>query len=697
MKSFYTILHRVSKPSLMFLIISSTCIFNAAAYSVSQISTTYRLGQVFITWTNPSASNLQYNVYRSTTKFTSSTQLSSGTYMGFVRDNSAKNIEMSQDQGNAKYFKITGDGLPLASTKGLYVITCTSNQPYYYAVTVTNLITNLEDKSISIGQNSLSNAVMETVQKPQPVFQDSIMSNGNEMKYRYVQFVNNQETPLYPAMTSVGSYGFNFYIVQRGTSSSFPLIVIFNSSGSTGTNGVNVDPQFTNCCILGLSDFLPLPVSGGKLGGGEDTYFFGYHEDFNIYSTAGIIPLKGTIKTYTAKRNIEAIRWVKSVLPIDKSRVYLKGTSSTGFGALVTAMLYPNEIAAVYALVEPMMIKPTGSKSTLYKLMWGNTSDDLLSDALDPTTLEPLPAYTILDIRKMVDVNENINMPLIFDVHGKKDKTVPWSTTMITWFDSLNLNRVGGVFSWDQRTHSGSGKNFLTEETIPNFYRYQTTKSYPAFSNCSINQNPGIGTSTSGDPYGAYNGYLDWDDQITDEECEYSVNVFVKNYYVGGVLISDQYSTCKTDISFRRLQNFHPAVGATIAWKNYNSSNEIIQSGSFVFKGDLMTITNLTVNKSSNKIELKISNCQRNTDVVATSNEHVYFTPSFGGYTVHADVSEDGEVLVNMFDLLGKNLYHKQVMMTKGMNTLEIASEGHGMYLVELKGKSFSSVNKLLF
>ncbi len=82
---------------------------------------------------------------------------------------------------------------------------------------------------------------------------------------------------------------------------------------------------------------------------------------------------------------------------------------------------------------------------------------------------------------------------------------------------------------------------------------------------------------------------------------------------------------------------------------------------------------------------------------MAVSNELVYFTASSNGYTVYADLTEDSEVLVNMFDLLGRTVYHRKVMMTKGMNTFEIASVSNGMYLVELKGASFSSVNKLLF
>jgi len=77
---------------------------------------------------------------------------------------------------------------------------------------------------------------------------------------------------------------------------------------------------------------------------------------------------------------------------------------------------------------------------------------------------------------------------------------------------------------------------FTPDETNLDFLRFSTSKSYPAFSYCSINQNPGNGNVNNGDPYGAVNGYLDWDDNsISDQNCSYSINCFIKDFYVGGV------------------------------------------------------------------------------------------------------------------------------------------------------------------
>src|SRR6185436_4917970 len=145
---------------------------------------------------------------------------------------------------------------------------------------------------------------------------------------------------------------------------------------------------------------------------------------------------------------------------------------------------------------------------------------------------------------------------------------VAWSEGKIKWMDSLEANHAGGAWYWDQREHGGDGANFISDETQPDFYRFAKNISYPAFSNCSINQDPGNGVPTNGDPYGAINGYLDWnDDNISDKSCQYIIHVFLKDFYVGGILDWEQYLTCTTDVTFRGLQKFNPPIGSDIQWK----------------------------------------------------------------------------------------------------------------------------------
>jgi hypothetical protein len=330
--------------------------------------------------------------------------------------------------------------------------------------------------------------------------------------------------------------------------------------------------------------------------------------------------------------------------------------------------------------------------------MWGDAKDQLKSDVHVPNESGFLPAYTVLDNRQMVNINRKSEMPLVFDVHGKKDITISWSPWIIEWYDSLQNNHVGGVFYWDQRNHSGNGKNFENEETTPDFYRYQTNKSYPAFSHCTIDQNPGNGTSTNGDPFGALNGYLDWDDDITDNKCDYTITVMVKNQYVGGGLGQEQYTTCKTDITFRNQQNFHPVNGASINWKNYNDDNDLIQSGSLNYGDGPITLKAVTVNKSGNRIELKINSCQRvEGSTLESPKPQMFFTHSSNGYTAHVDVIADQNSSLYVYDLMGRVMMNKKVYLQAGSNDFEIPAFGSGIFIIELRGDFFTDTKKLFF
>src|SRR6266480_3251850 len=108
----------------------------AHGYTVTELTALYQNGQVFLTWKNPADTNLQYNVYRSLSPITTSSQITASSYLGYVRDNSGRNLRKSQlsTQNQQYYYVITPNQSPLASDRGLYVATCTSSNIYYYAV-----------------------------------------------------------------------------------------------------------------------------------------------------------------------------------------------------------------------------------------------------------------------------------------------------------------------------------------------------------------------------------------------------------------------------------------------------------------------------------------------------------------------------------------------------------------------------------
>lgn len=565
------------------------CFFaSAKGYTVTELQAVRYNGQVFLTWKNPQASNLQYNVYRSTSPLTSAASLNGSTYLGFVRDNSAKNIRKSTLYGGNYYFKITSTGAPLTSDRGLYVATCTDNNSYYYAVTVVTLSNNQEDKSVINTGNSLATPIAEAIADPQPVLQYQSVENDGTLRYEYAQWGNNQSSSRYPAFTNAGSYAWNFTVFKAGSSANRSIYMLFKDDDPFSTSGINI---CTDCNVVKIDDRLP---------NGVDSYWSGWNDSYNMYSTNNQIPTSGIVKMYTQARLKETLEWVRKNIGADSNKVYMTGVSHNGFGALLTSQMWPGMVTAVYAKNAPILIKALNNNDR--KAQWCDNSDNFPSDYLDPNSGDSIPIWKLFNMEHMFNVNKRRGGTYINGVNGKQDVTVGW-VQKYYWYDSLNASRQGGAWYWDQRDHSNTNATFTDEEVSPDYERFSLAKAYPAFSNCSINQNPGKGSPNNGDAIGALNGYLDWSDaSIFDTNTTFSITCFVKNMYGNGVLLAKQYDSCTTDITLRRLQNFKPVPGQTIYWEVRKSTGTVVQQGNFTYTENPITLTGAKIYRSNSLI-----------------------------------------------------------------------------------------------
>ncbi len=638
---------------VLFLFIISTSSFG---YNVEQLNAFYQNGQVFLTWQNPAATNLKYKVYRSSSPIVSSTQLTADLYLGYVRDNSAKNMRKSQIEDENIYFIISPNLPPLDGDQGLYVATSTENNLSYYAVTVTTLFDNQEDLSVVPGSNSLVIPISETIAQPQAVLQ-AITIQG-DTSYEYVIWGNNQDAPHWPAFNHAGSYGYNFTIQQRGNSLGHGLYVEFQDQNPFKKMG----SEFcSDCNILQLDDWLP---------NGESTFWVGYNDSYDMYLPNNINPIvtTGTVKTFTQEISKAIIRWSKRQSGIDSTRIYMHGKSHNGFGCMLTAMNMTSEVACIYPELLNILYKTkTGD---LREHQFCKATSNIPTDVYYPGTSDPMLIWDFCDLRTFLRTNELTGIPFAQGINGKNDTKAGWPQQFY-WYDTINAYRHGGVWFWDQRTHSGDNAQFTNAETTPVYTRYKSDLSYPAFSNCSINQNPGNGTTTNGDPYGALNGYLDWDNNsISDETCSYSIKCFVKDFYAVGQLDPKQYDSCYTDITLRRTQHFHPITGQTIIWANYDENNALVQSDSFIYDGSLVTLYGIKIKKSGSTITLNISGCEMTGGLsnVAGEADHdltVYPNPVSGSSTISFSLLHSQHASLKIYDVTGRLV---EVISEKIMN-----------------------------
>ncbi|MEO5673930.1 MAG: hypothetical protein ABIQ74_04735 [Chitinophagales bacterium] len=673
----------------------------ATAY-ISNLKASSRNGQTFLTWTCPAGTNFKYNVYRSKSLLDLKSKLNNTHFLGYVRDSSTLNIRQTRIRGSKVFFNIQDGEAALASNKGLYVVTCTENTSFYYAVTVTDLTLNKEYKKITMGTTSLLSPVSEVVADPQPVLQGTeILNATGDLSYKYVQFGNNQDLNHYPSMFSQGSYGFNFFIVYRGNYENGPLFTFYEGLEGNALvgSGLGTFDTMTNCVIISMDDWLPVPNGYGPTGG-LNTFWSGYHEDFNPYTLSNPIPSSGTVRMYPQHRYIHTLNWASKYLPIDSNRIYLLGISAGGFGALLTTMIIPQKIAAVYTMVTPVVIKASAQNGTdtTDEKFWGVEGSNLPADVNDPITGTPLSISDLMNIKTMLSKNENIGLPPIYSIHGKNDLTVVWSDKP-TYLNQNETYDQGGIHFWDQRSHEGSGANFTDAETTPDFSRFRSNLSYPAFAFCTVNENPGDGTPENGDAYGSYNGYITWD-TLTDASCKWTCHMFMPDFTAGGVIQHSEYTYCNADVTVRRPQVFNPADGVILKWKTYDKNNVAIANGSFNYDGGPITIPGIKIKRKGTRLEISIKNCtSREEDDIPTMDSltELAISNTFNGWRLNIYSDHQQATQLQLVDILGRIIKTKFIELTNGVNSIDVDAPMHGTFVIKLDGEEINESAKVIF
>jgi hypothetical protein len=124
--------------------------------------------------------------------------------------------------------------------------------------------------------------------------------------------------------------------------------------------------------------------------------------------------------------------------------------------------------------------------------------------------------------------------------------------------------------------------------------------SMPAFSNCSLDNNPGNGDHADGDYYGCINGWLLWDDKDqVDEKDKWEMPVWL--------IPECPRKSCTVDITPRHCEKFAPDAGKTYRWTNTSvNDNKVVQSGKLTAdKWGLVTVKGAIVTKGKNRITIR--------------------------------------------------------------------------------------------
>lgn len=658
---------------------------------VTNINAVYRYGQVFVTWDNNTSQF--FIMYKSSSPILHGNQLQSAQNLGKVNYWSAYN------QHASRYLRIDSASSPLPNNKGLFVATSTSNGAYYYAVTT--ILNNVEDTSIIIGSNSLSLPVNEIVYDPKPVWQFDTLLTQKTFNV-FVWFATKVTSANYPRMTTAGTYPLNFAIIKKGTQSPHPITFWMRSSVDHFLQPAIWGTGDTNEWIISIDDYNPHPSDNGIA-----TMYYGYHENYDLFSAnPNPIPGTGIIYNYTSALVSHTVNWALKNLPLDSTRTYMTGFSLGAIGSVFNSLMLPSKIAAIF-LYGPLFNAAPGVSTNpgiinIMNRLYGTYQTNLFTN-------EGMRRNERLNVNYLLSLNRLNSLPIIYSFCGKNDINVGWAEK-ITFYDTLNVLGHGGYHFWSSGAHfeifnSNPWKIASQPINFQFFTRYRTNLSYPAFSNCSANDNPGNGTPTNGDSIGQINGHLDWNDDIIDTLNKWEITLKTKELITVYDTL-DAPDSCTADVTLRRLQKFNPSVGHLIQWTN-TKNNVVMQQGTFTYTGGLITIPNVKIYKLTNKLSL-INETIGIKNINGTVPEKYllyqnYPNPFNAVTSIKFQVASVGQssqtVTLKVFDLLGREvatLVNEKLQPGTYEVKFDAGNLSSGIYFYKLKTENFTETRKLI-
>lgn len=546
----------------MFALLSGLALLLTAATAdaarVSSLQALHRDGQTFLTWVFNNSAGWKFDVYASDTPIYTEFQLQGARYLGCVGDSTYYDRRLSQVLAGHYYFRIEPDGMALTPSMGMFVATPRMTGQRYFAVLARSGVLPAE-RTLIAGSNTLADPIQEFTGPPKPVFQRTIQTGGYTVDV-YTLWTSNEDTADFPAMANRPSMPFDCGIV-RGTGGSAMLVRPHARSGHflQAVAGSGIEGEWR----LALDDPLWTPDI--------NSFFFGYHENYDITGSANLPPLTGTVRDYTLRRVIHTVSWARDEFPIDRGRMYAEGISMGGIGSTFLAFHRPDLIAAVMTRVakfdfsflqEPtpnMPFNPAGTLRQVVDRLWGPTEVALPAPGGESV-------YDHMNAGVLARWREAQGVPPLLAFNGRQDVIVGWAEK-IGFYESMNQFRQGGYFFWDNRDHAGNTTAAWSPmHDMRYLYRFRSDRSWPALSNCSIDMTPGGGEPAEGDSVGTINGFVEWDTTVVDNPSEWSVTLRMRDLTTRwGVLPAPQQ--CTVDLTPRRLQRLQVVDGFEYRWQ----------------------------------------------------------------------------------------------------------------------------------
>ncbi len=344
----------------------------------------------------------------------------------------------------------------------------------------------------------------------------------------------------------------------------------------------------------------------------------------------------GRVRPYSQNRIWSFVTgFVASRWNIDANRITVAGGSMGGSGASMWGMRANDKFAYIQSQVGVHIPAMSPTFTSSFEGSYGLVGWACLYENTG------LAAFDYWDNNQWLRAHVAQDTPFITFANGKNDSGIGWPQARLMAIACQETRRPH-IWSWGQNGHLQGVLG------VPGGTRRD--KTLPAFTYCSLDNNPGNGDPSDGDPAGNFNAYLWWqqDDSI-DTGSSWGMTCYLTS--------NAPQETCTVDVTPRRCQAFAPRPTMTCRWVNTDvATGSVVGTGTVVVdQYGLITVPQATVTKGKNRLAITIvgdihPDGQLNAlDLLRLANSWGK-APGEPGYDPACDLNGDGPV--NAIDLL---------------------------------------------
>ncbi|HRI44489.1 MAG TPA: hypothetical protein PLL78_13445 [Fimbriimonadaceae bacterium] len=604
------------------------CILFQLGLAQTNVTAVHANGQTFVSWRVQLPLPTTYEIYRSSTSFTDTSQ---ATLVGRILrpewEGDALDQIASPLSGSGSTWVIpngAGGTVQLPIDRGLFVYTPHAAATEYFAVVETGNTTVTAD-------HITPTPVTQTYQPlANPVTAHPQLSGITPEGYLFRVYAywtdgrNDIEDARadYPVMGNFAKNGApNIFVVYSPSTGpgTAPYPMTFGFHGGEGNFHLwrpglfpNVGLTIDEGIFVAPHDILYHRAGGSVTS--ATTGWFGYYPDLDPLNVNPISnpPANAVIQDYTQRK----VNWIRQWLlrggdlsyQVDTTRISLLGHSMGGRGISILSRRNPERYAACH------MFTPAYRDVVGANPFYGNEALNLETNMIGPGGAT-MRMNDIFDwTQPLSQTQRDLCLTRIYS--GKNDAVIGWDSTIVGEITAANDSAMGFHLYWDSRPHgiaNWSQSPYFAEWIVPSrtdrgsaryAQRYRSNQSFPAFFNDdqdvgTAGRQPDIGTGnpTSGAVWGTWGGYYDWDlTAIVDTPLTWGCTLWLVGS-APATVDNCPVAVARTSIAVRKPQAFRLPPFYPFRWTlRRTDTNALLASGLALSDASgVVRITNLLI------------------------------------------------------------------------------------------------------